>query len=55
MTANRLLRPSLLLLASLLLARATERRKEIWDNAQETGWDKLERRRRYASLLARTD
>jgi hypothetical protein len=31
-----------------------ERRKAIWAAAQESGWDRNERRRRYRSLLART-
>jgi hypothetical protein len=31
-----------------------ERRKSIWRAAQESGWDKLHRRARYRSLLART-
>jgi hypothetical protein len=32
----------------------TARRKSIWRAAQESGWEKLRRRERYASLLART-
>jgi hypothetical protein len=32
----------------------TERRKSIWRAAQDSGWDRLNRRARYASLLART-
>lgn len=32
----------------------TEQRKKIWRAAQESGWDKLNRRKRYNSLLART-
>ena len=32
----------------------TEQRKRIWRAAQTSGWDKANRRARYASLLART-
>lgn len=32
----------------------TARRKSIWRAAQASGWDKLQRRARYASLLDRT-
>jgi len=32
----------------------TRRRKAIWHAAQQTGWDSLNRRDRYRSLLART-
>lgn len=32
----------------------TERRKSIWRAAQDSGWEKLSRRERYAALLART-
>jgi GH24 family phage-related lysozyme (muramidase) len=32
----------------------TEQRRRIWRAAQDTGWERAHRRRRYASLLART-
>lgn len=32
-----------------------DRRKSIWQAAQQSGWDKLNRRARYRSLLARTE
>lgn len=38
-----------------VLRRAmTEQRKRIWKAARKSGWDKGDRRERYASLLART-
>jgi hypothetical protein len=38
----------------VLLRAMIERRKSIWRAAQDSGWGKLNRRARYASLLART-
>lgn len=38
----------------VLVRVMTERRKSIWRAAQQSGWDKLSRRKRYAALLART-
>jgi 7-cyano-7-deazaguanine synthase in queuosine biosynthesis len=38
-----------------VLRRAmTTQRKKIWKAAQQSGWDKANRRARYKSLLART-
>ena len=38
----------------VLRTTMTKRRKSIWRAAQKSGWDKLNRRDRYKSLLART-
>jgi len=38
----------------VLVRVMTARRKSIWRAAQDSGWDKLNRRARYHSLLART-
>lgn len=38
----------------VLIRVMTERRQSIWRAAQDTGWAVNDRRRRYASLLART-
>jgi hypothetical protein len=38
----------------VLRVTMTVRRKAIWQAARRSGWDKLNRRARYASLLART-
>lgn len=38
----------------VLVRYMVDRRKSVWRAAQESGWDKLNRRARYRSLLART-
>jgi GH24 family phage-related lysozyme (muramidase) len=39
---------------AVLVRVLVEQRRRLWRAAQQTGWDKLHRRQRYASLLART-